>query len=53
MLYIVHGPQKSGGVVAMVSGQLIVCGSYSAVMSPSVCVEAVQRMGEWERVDWG
>lgn len=30
----------------MVSGQLIVCGTYSATMSPGVCVEALEMMGE-------
>lgn len=30
----------------MVSGQLIVCGTYSSAMSPSVCVEALEMMGE-------
>lgn len=30
----------------MVSGQLIVYGTYSSTMSPSVCVEALEMMGE-------
>ena len=46
MFYMCIDLQKSGGFIAVVSGQLIVCGSYSSAMSPSVCVEALEMMGE-------
>ena len=32
--------------MAVISGQLVVLGSYSATMSLSVCVEAVEKMGK-------
>lgn len=32
--------------MAVVAGKLIVYGSYSSAMSPSVCVESVEMMGE-------
>ena len=38
--------QRSGGFIAIVSGQLIVFGSYSSAMSPCVCEETLEKMGE-------
>ena len=32
--------------MAAVSGQLVLYGSYSSSMNPSVCVEAVEKMGK-------
>ena len=32
--------------MAVIRGQLVVFGSYSATMSPGVCVEAVEKMGK-------
>ena len=41
-----HSEQKSGGFIAAVSGQLIVFGSYSSAMSPGICAESVEQLGE-------
>ena len=38
--------QKTGGFVAAVSGQFIVFGNYSSTMSPAVCAECVEMLGE-------
>ena len=38
--------QEGSGFVAVKTGSLIIFGSYSSVMFPSVCVEAVERLGE-------
>ena len=38
--------QEGSGFVAVRTGNLIVFGSYSSSMFPSVCVEAVERLGE-------
>lgn len=35
--------------MAAVSGQLIVFGSYSSAMSPAVCAECVEMLGEWAK----
>jgi len=39
-------PQEGSGFVAARTGSLVVFGSYSSSMFPSVCVEAVERLGE-------
>lgn len=39
-------PQEGSGFVAVRTGSLVVFGSYSSSMFPSVCVEAVERLGE-------
>ena len=38
--------QEGSGFVAVKTGSLVIFGSYSSVMFPSVCVEAVERLGE-------
>lgn len=38
--------QEGSGFVAVSTNKLIVYGSYSSTMNPSVCVEAVERLGK-------
>ena len=46
LLWMMFPLQEGSGFVAVKTGSLIVFGSYSSVMFPSVCVEAVERLGE-------
>ena len=45
-VFVIYFLQKTGGFVAAVSGQFIVFGSYSSTMSPAVCAECVEMLGE-------
>lgn len=38
--------QEDSGFIAVSTNKLIVYGSYSSMMNPSVCVEAVERLGK-------
>ena len=38
--------QEGSGFIAVSTSKLIVFGSYSSTMNPSVCVEAVERLGK-------
>ena len=39
--------QEDSGFIAVSTNKLIVYGSYSSTMNPSVCVEAVERLGKF------
>ena len=38
--------QEGSGFVAVKTGNLVIFGSYSSSMYPSVCVEAVEKLGK-------
>ena len=40
-----HTLQEGSGFVAVRTGTLVIFGSYSSSMYPSVCVEAVEKLG--------
>lgn len=46
LLCMIFPLQEGSGFVAVKTGSLVIFGSYSSVMFPSVCVEAVERLGE-------
>ena len=47
LLQLIHMHiQEGSGFIAVNTTKLIVYGSYSSTMSPSVCVEAVERLGK-------
>ena len=52
VIIIIHDPatlvqvQEGSGFIAVCTSKLIVYGSYSSTMNPSVCVEAVERLGK-------
>ena len=49
LLCMIFPLQEGSGFVAVKTGSLVIFGSYSSVMFPSVCVEAVERLGELDR----
>lgn len=45
----IYAKKEGSGFVAVRTGSMIVFGSYSSAMHPSVCVEAVEKLGEYFR----
>lgn len=45
--------QEGSGFIAVSTNKLIVYGSYSSAMNPSICVEAVEGVGTyWQSPFW-